>query len=431
MSTHRPLIGLALIALLLPGSATAATPPGVRPDLPPPPDLPDDPTVWPNQESYRNSDTWLVENHAKITAMRPRVLVLSFANDVEPDAIEKQTRGFIQAFAEATRHHGFANPDAPPFITYDPVRFVDLRDDNRGVRENSKHFPEKTGERRGALIDYNALYSDEFARHYGFEDPKRPGEYLNLHELIHGGYVHELWYFAIHTDAGWPGRETIEFKQYYDEQAQPIPGKHGPAGNGHDPSMPWSGRSFRIAFFNPHRGIGCMLENFGHELEAIANHNSIAYYKKYFDEYAELNLKDRFDLPFRSFYRFPYRGEHVTYPHQAEALFTYEGTEHRLNPYINAGGNVHWPPGARKHYDLDSPHTVLSRIENFRQFNGVNGQDRVEPFSKDKWQRYAGVAPDCMGQWLVYWMQCMPGYENQALDDDGKPMKNWWPFMFY
>jgi hypothetical protein len=25
----------------------------------------------------------------------------------------------------------------------------------------------------------------------------------------------------------------------------------------------------------------------------------------------------------------------------------------------------------------------------------------------------------------------MPGLDNTALDDDGRPMKNWWPFLFY
>jgi len=25
----------------------------------------------------------------------------------------------------------------------------------------------------------------------------------------------------------------------------------------------------------------------------------------------------------------------------------------------------------------------------------------------------------------------MPGLDNTALDDEGRPMKNWWPFLFY
>jgi hypothetical protein len=46
-------------------------------------------------------------------------------------------------------------------------------------------------------------------------------------------------------------------------------------------------------------------------------------------------------------------------------------------------------------------------------------------------KRYAELAPDCMGRWLVYWWQNMPGLNNRSKDDDGRPMKNWWVFWFY
>ena len=45
--------------------------------------------------------------------------------------------------------------------------------------------------------------------------------------------------------------------------------------------------------------------------------------------------------------------------------------------------------------------------------------------------RYRELAPDCMGQWMVYWRQNMPGYRNPCVDDRGKPMKNWWVFLYY
>ena len=59
--------------------------------------------------------------------------------------------------------------------------------------------------------------------------------------------------------------------------------------------------------------------------------------------------------------------------------------------------------------------------------------DKDEPraFSREKFERYQSVAPDCMGPWLVYWFQSMPGLNNRCIDADGKPMKNWWPFLFY
>jgi hypothetical protein len=31
----------------------------------------------------------------------------------------------------------------------------------------------------------------------------------------------------------------------------------------------------------------------------------------------------------------------------------------------------------------------------------------------------------------VYWFQSMPGLDNKCLDAEGRPLKNWWPFLFY
>jgi hypothetical protein len=44
--------------------------------------------------------------------------------------------------------------------------------------------------------------------------------------------------------------------------------------------------------------------------------------------------------------------------------------------------------------------------------------------------RYRDLDPDCMGAWLDYWRQNMPGRDNRQKDDAGRPMKIWWPFLF-
>ena len=56
--------------------------------------------------------------------------------------------------------------------------------------------------------------------------------------------------------------------------------------------------------------------------------------------------------------------------------------------------------------------------------------EKVGP-DRAKIRNYRDLAPDCMGAWLVYWRQNMPGLNNKQKDDDKKAMKNWWPFLFY
>lgn len=41
------------------------------------------------------------------------------------------------------------------------------------------------------------------------------------------------------------------------------------------------------------------------------------------------------------------------------------------------------------------------------------------------------VDDDCGGRFSTAWFQNMPGLGNAALTNDGKPMKNWWPFFYY
>jgi hypothetical protein len=408
-------------------------------DLPTPPDLSDDLAIWPNRVSHRNSDEWLWRNHERIRKMRPRVIVLNFANDVEMDAVRTHVETIVHATAEATRYHGFENPDAPAFIEYDVVKYVDLRDregPEAGKRTTSTRFPRKSDRKAGeVLCDYAQFYTDEFARHFGFRDPRDPQRYLNLHELINAGFVHEMWFYAIHDKGDqWPGAETLELKQFYDENCRPIPGKHGHAGNGKDRTMPWSGRSFCIAFFNPHRGPGCSMENFGHTLEWIANSRSVLYYRRYFYEYAELNLDERFGLPFSELYDTDYANkEAVTYPEKTKMVVQVKDETYTIDPYIAFGGNVHFPPGARHHYDLESPYTVLSTIETYRRgpMDLEHRRQRAKEFNIERIKVVGDVAPDCMGNWTVFWRQCMPGLDNPCLDDDGEPMKNWWVFLFY
>jgi hypothetical protein len=200
---------------------------------------------------------------------------------------------------------------------------------------------------------------------------------LALDDLTERGLVNEVWLLADHTERSAPW-ETVEVKRAYDEEFGPLARFEPYAGNSGPHDAPWLGRSLRILFINFDRGVGCAMESLGHSLERMASCGAIPYYEHYFDD------------------------------------------------YVAACGNVHFTPNGRFDYDLDNPERVLSTIETWRQ----PGQE-ARAWTPATFERYRDLAPDCMGRWVVYWRQNMPGLDNTALDDEGRPMKSWWPFLFY
>jgi len=245
---------------------------------------------------------------------------------------------------------------------------------------------------------------------------------LKLDQLTERGLVNEVWLLADHTDHSAPW-ETVEVKQAYDEAFRPT-GYERHAGNSGEHSAPWIGRSLRILFVNFARGVGCAMESLGHSLERMATCGALPYYERYFREYAMLDLDRRYGLPFESLYL---KGrDPVDYPSPTTLRYGSLWRRRRVEDYIPAGGNVHFMPNGRQDYDLDNPTPVLSTIETWRQ-----PHERPRPWTPDVLEPYRALAGDCMGRWVVYWRQNMPGLANTARDDDGRPMKNWWPFLFY
>ena len=82
----------------------------------------------------------------------------------------------------------------------------------------------------------------------------------------------------------------------------------------------------------------------------------------------------------------------------------------------------------RRPLTVPSGESVMSAIEDYRVGPGIG---RLKPWNDGAFKRYNALADDCMGPWLVYWRQNFPGLNNRAKDDDGRAMKNWWPFLFY
>jgi hypothetical protein len=397
--------------------------------------------VWPNEESRANSDPWLIEHHAEIVELRPRVLVLNFVNAKTNDALRPQLEEMVEVAAEASRYHGFDDYVAPVFLRYELAYLIDLRDatppDGWPYR-NSTLYPREDPVTGTWGFDYERLFGEEFAALYGIADPDDPAHDLDLCELIDRGLVHEVWVVADGDvpDAG--AAEILELKPWYDADRQRRDrAMNRCAGNGcfdDDDVIPADcTRTVRIAFFNHTRGPGCFLESLSHGFESIGawNPGQLPSLSRDFIPFASYALDTRYGVAWDSWYECPMGVDCLSYPTETSVTYDFSGVHGTLDPSDAVCGNVHFPPNARSHYDLVSPATVQTSCVHFRRRDGPGGADDRAPFNRNSFRFYERFAPDCDGPFLVWWRQNFPGLDNGLTDDAGSPILSWWPYIYY
>lgn len=390
--------------------------------------------VWPNAQSKANSDDWIRLHHTQIKQMQPRLLVLNFVNGLSQEEAARKVEAVIAVARESSRWHGYAKRDAPVFLDYKVFKIVDLTDpaplpEDIRYEGNSSKYPRTPDWKPGQTnLQYGQLFEAKFARYMGIPDPNDSTRMLTLPEMVNRGVVHEVWFLANQGKFGGP-LECTEYKQAYDDNLRKVAGRAIQAGSQASDQQPFFGRSLRILHLNPERGPGEALTALGRALENTARVGAVPYLSHYYAEYAGFDLKKHFHLPFDSLYA--REGTELDYPEEGVLAYVWKGERRTLRPYVPVGGNVAFMPSARRDYDLQNQQSVLSTIEHYRLYDGPDGKDRVTPWTNARFARYSGLAQGGVGPWMVYWRQNMPGLDNACKDDNGRPMLNWWPFLFY
>ena len=397
--------------------------------------------AWPNAEHPATSDPWIAEHHDDLVVMRPRILALNFVNARTNEQMLAHLGELVDAIAEATRHRGYADADAQPFLQYEISHAIDLRDDPPPASwslRNSTLYPREEPQEGAWSFDYEALFTESFASLMGIEDPADPGRALTLCELSERGLVHEVW---VYGDADVPDVSAAEILaitrrwEYDGTRRDDLPLERCAANgcfDGEDEIPDTCQRTLRIGWVNNTRGVGCFLESLGHGYEGLARESTTPYFGRYFRELGGFDLGSRFGLPFDSWYACGYTGggDCLSYASPTRVTWNVAGDTGTVDPYVAACGNAHFPPNGRNHYDIVNAAEVMSTCAGYRR-GEAGGEDLAQPTSAADWDGYRDLAPDCTGAWAVYWWQSFPGLGNDAVDDDGAPMKNWWPFLFY
>jgi hypothetical protein len=388
------------------------------------------PTIWPTATHSANSDPWIVQHHDAITQMSPRVLVLNFNNNATSDAARQTAQRQVNAIAEGSRYHGYADPRAPIFISYQIVKVVDLTDhpvQPGWPNPSSTLLPvTPTGG-----FDPLALFTSRFSDLYGFPDPAMPTRSLSLCELFEKGVINELW-----MEEGETGIRRvplyIERKQMYDATGLALPGSFDACVGGGCLQDVICGVTVRMAHLDPMRGPGCDLEVRGWGIEEMWN--ALPSFAASAATFLNRDFQTRFGVHFDGWENLCDQtgAPCVSYPTPTTATGTYaSGTAWTIDPFVQGCGSTAFPPNARARWDYSNTNPVESRCEHFGLGDGTAGADLLEPFTADKIAAADQAFPDCGGGWQIYWRQSIPGLGNTATTSDGNPVRNWWPLLFY
>ena len=403
----------------MPG-ATAGTPPAATGDMGPY-------TYWPNPESHTNSDPWLPQHHGEITQLRPRVLVVDAQRTGRPIATVVQA--VIQDVAEGSRYHGYSDPQAPVFVDYQVDKIVDLRDP---TAEYADFWPAEP-------FDTGALFSPDFASHWGYKDPT-DGHDLPLCEIFERGLVNEIW---IAAEAGVRNvYENQSYVQMYDAQTQPIPGRFSKCTNGcfSDPGNRVNCKvTVRIQEVNKDRGTGCFTHAQGHAIEN--ERRRIPYLADNATRFFYGDLRSRDGLGYQSLYEMSCAGNAdsavfgrngcLTFPTPAHMVFDPKDLTKASVDFAGFGqgcGDVHHSANV----DWSTTLQAATACEGYALGQGTGGQDATTVYTTAvSGNLFRTHDDDCGGRWQIYMRQSMPGFNNAAKAADGSPMKNWWVFWYY
>lgn len=401
------------------------------------------PTPWPTAGHTKNSDPWLVTHNQVITVMKPNVLVLNFDNGQSKDATMAYAQQVASVLAAGSAYHGYQDASAPAFLQYNVLKVVDLTDSPSGPSVNANVPLTSTGD-----FDPNALFnSAQFAAYYDYPDPSAPGGFQSLCQLFENGTINEVW---IQDGGGTTlGDGTTlpraplyaERKMIYDDNGaatgtfdQCI----GGGGSGAQTCLNIAcGVTVRLAHLDPSPagGPGCDVQVRGWGIDGMwsALPSDLAVDAKAF---LNQDFGARFGVSFNSWSEICTASPCVDYPNPMRARSTSgDTTTFDLDPFLQGCGSSLFPPNAVQPDDFDDTNAVNSRCAGFGLGGGANGGDVYQPYSADALitsydQMYTGTS-QCKAGWEIYWRQSMPGYQNHATASDGRPMKNWWPILFY
>lgn len=270
--------------------------------------------------------------------------------------VDNLTQQGLQKLTEGSRYHGYKT-NSPAALRYN---LLDSKEFLQPIPVSINHVP---WNQQAFRPDYKKILND-----------------INICDYVDGKGVNQVWVWSYHTKIIEPAESNMSMgsnsKNFWPQ------GTYGDISNSEQiDDMPICQKTYTLYNYNYQRGLGEMLEDHGHHIEAV------------------LRFVD-YDLFWNKF----------------------------VAPHGETGGGnncgwMHAPPNVSDNdqYNWTSKTKVLSACEDWKPLDdgaAVNSVDCSE------W----GCANDTGASYKVWWMQNLPGMNN-GLIYRGNKMRNWWVFI--
>lgn len=294
------------------------------------------------------------------------------------DVFDKRIKFMLE---EGSRFRGYKTPSAAPSIGYRVVAYIT-------VYEQTPRGP-VIGEVNGFPI-----YAPDF--HQIFDK-------FNMAHYVNDLGVKEIWVWMGGVAPDFPSYDPSlhkpeNFRNWWESNmSSPLTADISNS-NRDNTDLPIYNSTYTVYGQNFRRTQAEAVHNHGHQLEAILSHvNQLQH--------------GNTDLFWKKFVGQDEIGEFIT----------------------GRAGWTHMPPNTTKHYDYTQTTTfVESDIEDWTPDNsGSKKLVNVDTYGNLTYQwpdaNPAGIQQRVESQWYIYWMQNMPGHDNQIRYGE-KAMTNWWEF---
>jgi hypothetical protein len=296
--------------------------------------------------------------------------------------INKYDKQIKYSLEEGSRFRGYKNPDSKPYLGYKVIAYYTIYEQ----MPISKDFVFE-------IIKGYAIHQPDFFKIL---------TQFNIKDYVENNGVKEIWLWGgTAANPDYPSYNPSLHKPENmvtmpeSNMSSPVTGNISNSRRFND--MPVYKKTYMVYGYNFRRTQAEAVHNHGHQLESILN-------------YANSKQDGNLNLFLQNFCGW--------------------GDNNYTKPPLGRSGDCHHPPNTTKDYDYLNTTLVESDIEDWKPGGGTKKAVNVDTWGKltYNWPGQSEFNQRVESQWYLYWMQNMPGYNNNIQYTTSKKITNWWIF---